>query len=687
MAGRSKKQTVQRPLRLENLESRRVWAVVDGLDDLTLATKAVAVHHFTESYSGRVGYEATQRLATKAALSDALRPQIQEYWSEFFGQSPADAFQVSSSLSAVLDVIETSSFPLLNFSTTAVTADGFLYTVNGDNDLDVIDWTDRSAPVTRLTIPGTDYQMSILVEGNRLVTLESVGNLLLQGEGVREYGRQTKINSYDIADRAHPSLTGSAIVDGIRVAAELKADTLTLVLRTLPYIPAPQLQQGANGAWFESAAEYQQRIGDELFDALLPDISIQTAGGVVQPPINMGSWQDLIYSPGSIAYSNTVVRLNIGGVPNVVASETVIGRTSDSAVLIADDDVYLANLQSVVRVHTQADGELVSDASIMLPGRVESQSWMDGNDGVLRVVSTLDGQTFVTTLGDTAGGWSVLGQLALTGSYPYSVGFSDGMALLELRGSNEQDNWLQVVDVSHATAPRALGRQASHGLSLVLGIGSDRFIVSTYDISSFYVSLYDVSASGDLVSLDRWQSTDGNAGGQAGVKLGLDSGWLKVQYTVANNSFYSADDSHTLRLFDLSRTDAKTLSNAVTYATKYEQDYVSEYGPVQLVNYPTVSVIDAVVESLGRKDVNRDGLLTALDVLLLVNRINYEISNPPDPVRPSPQFFRGDRHDVNHDGYVTALDVLQLVNAINSSIVPAASLDAPPLDDLQKRKA
>ena len=465
----------------------------------------------------------------------------------------------------------------------------------------------------------------------------------------------------------------------MRVAAELKSDTLTLVLRSLPYLPAPQLQRGGDGAWFESAAQYQQRIGDELFDAILPDISIQTNDGSVQPPTNMGSWRDLVYSPGSIAYANTVVRLNVRAVPEVVASETVIGLSSDA--LIDEGDVYFTNLQSVVRVHTQANGELVADANVMLPGRVESTSWMDAKDGVLRIVNALDGQIFVTTLGDTASGWNLLGQLTLTGSYPYSVGFSDSMALLELRGSNEQDHGLQVVDLSDATEPRALGRQASHGLSVVLGIGSERFVVSTYDINRFYVSLFDVTASGDLVSVDQWQSTDGNAGGQGGVWLGLDSGWLKVQ----SNPFYSVNNLHTLRLFDLSRTDAKNLINSVNYVTQYEPDHTSEFGPEQLLSYPAVSVIDAVIESLGRKDVNRDGLLTALDVLQVVNRINDDIRNPPDPVRPSLWRVQ-DRLDVNGDYYVTALDVLQLINAINSGNVRAASLAAAPLDDLQKRK-
>ena len=162
MAHRPKKQSNPRPLRLESLESRRVWAVVDGLDDLTMATKAVAENHYVESYTGGAGYGGTQRMETKAALGEALRPQIQQYWRRFFGESPAYALQDLSRVTAVLDVIEIGSIPLRNFSRTAVTPDGFLYTVNGDNDLDVVDWTERTAPVKRLTIPGTDYQMSVL---------------------------------------------------------------------------------------------------------------------------------------------------------------------------------------------------------------------------------------------------------------------------------------------------------------------------------------------------------------------------------------------------------------------------------------------------------------------------------------------------------------------------------------------
>ncbi|MCY2995842.1 MAG: dockerin type I domain-containing protein, partial [Planctomycetota bacterium] len=64
-------------------------------------------------------------------------------------------------------------------------------------------------------------------------------------------------------------------------------------------------------------------------------------------------------------------------------------------------------------------------------------------------------------------------------------------------------------------------------------------------------------------------------------------------------------------------------------------------------------------------DVNGDGVVTPLDVLVIINYINAHpdvvgLPNPPDAVMPPPYY------DVNADGVCTPLDVLVVINYINA---------------------
>ncbi|MEZ6134748.1 MAG: dockerin type I domain-containing protein [Pirellulaceae bacterium] len=69
-------------------------------------------------------------------------------------------------------------------------------------------------------------------------------------------------------------------------------------------------------------------------------------------------------------------------------------------------------------------------------------------------------------------------------------------------------------------------------------------------------------------------------------------------------------------------------------------------------------------------DVNRDGIVSALDCLLIVNHINLQNS--------STEFLPSNRNDVNQDGIVSSLDVLLVINELNSQ---ALKLMVPPLED------
>jgi hypothetical protein len=80
--------------------------------------------------------------------------------------------------------------------------------------------------------------------------------------------------------------------------------------------------------------------------------------------------------------------------------------------------------------------------------------------------------------------------------------------------------------------------------------------------------------------------------------------------------------------------------------------------PNRLQQAPALAVSNALNRAsatpLGRGDVNRDGALSALDVLLVVN-----VMNGVEPTETG-------AYDINGDGAITPLDALSIVNDLNN---------------------
>jgi hypothetical protein len=64
----------------------------------------------------------------------------------------------------------------------------------------------------------------------------------------------------------------------------------------------------------------------------------------------------------------------------------------------------------------------------------------------------------------------------------------------------------------------------------------------------------------------------------------------------------------------------------------------------------------------GRADVNGDGYVSALDVLLVVNALNARETGESMRLQQV-----GDPRDVNGDGLITPLDALVVINVINQA--------------------
>lgn len=80
----------------------------------------------------------------------------------------------------------------------------------------------------------------------------------------------------------------------------------------------------------------------------------------------------------------------------------------------------------------------------------------------------------------------------------------------------------------------------------------------------------------------------------------------------------------------------------------------------------------SVEESLTAEDVNGDGSVTALDMLLVINALNSYGAMPSSQLVALPELASAAGNwDINRDGYVTPLDALLLTNYFNNGGVAA----------------
>jgi len=111
--------------------------------------------------------------------------------------------------------------------------------------------------------------------------------------------------------------------------------------------------------------------------------------------------------------------------------------------------------------------------------------------------------------------------------------------------------------------------------------------------------------------------------------------------------------------------------------------------PLTHVDFILAASVSPWQNQTRRHDVNNDGLITALDVLIVINEINRNGVRPLDgSAITSPPFY-----DVDGNRSIEALDVLIVINFINANPGSGEGESAPLVDvlstetELRKRKA
>jgi hypothetical protein len=85
-----------------------------------------------------------------------------------------------------------------------------------------------------------------------------------------------------------------------------------------------------------------------------------------------------------------------------------------------------------------------------------------------------------------------------------------------------------------------------------------------------------------------------------------------------------------------------------------------------------IRVIKDRSPTIDPNDVDGDGFITPIDVLILINHVNAQGSGT-GPQEGEP----GQRIDIDGDGYISPIDVLILINVINSQLENDAAITRP----------
>lgn len=292
----------------------------------------------------------------------------------------------------------------------------------------------------------------------------------------------TRLTAVDLSDPADPVVSATAELDGSYVSARMTSSSVRLVLQQWPQVADPAAA---------TAEEW------------LPSITID--GGQPEP---LAECDDVARSGSEpVSHGTTsVVTLDVDGA--LEPQDTDVIAAMASTVYASERRLYVASQtwseSGPGGVDVHAFDTSVTDSTLYLgSGRVEGwllNQWaLSERDGVLRVASTTDTDSRITTFREDAGSLRQVGMLSGLGPSEqiYSVRYLGDLAFVV---TFRQTDPLYTIDLSDPAAPRTLGELKVTGFSSylhpvadgrLLGVGQE----ATEDgrATGTAVSLFDVS--------------------------------------------------------------------------------------------------------------------------------------------------------------------------------------------------
>ena len=360
------------------------------------------------------------------------------------------------------------------------------------------------------------------------------------------FSSSTTITVVSLADPSAPSVTDSTTVEGSYVSSRMVGGRIRLIVRGQPQaandvVMAPdEAQARAVVESLEAEALLPRRtVGSEVEPmGACNDVMVLTTeseeGGTAVPTTLSPSADDSSFMPSPSI--STITALTIGDTlsdlqPTTIQgnADTVYASTGALYVTASGWDERGSHTQ-VHRFALPADGPATHTGSGRAPGMLLNQFSLSERDGVLRVVTTLDGSGAIEAPGDMAttemaapvsqGRLTVLDTEGDTldelghldglgpGEQVKSVRFVEDLAYVVTFRTTDP---LYALDLSDPRAPRLLGELKIPGFSeylhplgdgLLLGVGRDAD-EQTGAETGFKVSLFDISNPAAMVEVDQ----------------------------------------------------------------------------------------------------------------------------------------------------------------------------------------
>ncbi len=433
------------------------------------------------------------------------------------------------------------------------TNDGFLYTVVG-NSVHVVDLRIPELPVTKnLFSVGNWFGMQLFVVGDTLITVGiATDQLTVRSSDFQTSVQQTEVKVYDITDRMEPCLKSTTKVDGANRIARFADGQLTLVQSNNSVLPLPELVTDDKGVErYQTLDQYIAAKRDAIVAALLPNYSQCTDSETEGPSLDGGQWDDLTFANDALSRSSSIWRFELeDNALTLLDSETLAGLNAENAyqgreAVYLFANAYPGGVGYVYKFGASSDGEFSADGVASVKGTINSGIYLSEYNGVLRVVSdrlytaevpieigplllapvpvtqtVWKGEANITTIGDTADGWKVLGTLEDIGDGQglLAVSFVGDRAVITT-GTPERFDPLHGIDLSDPAKPVELSDLPIPGFTTYLkqvdethwiGLGFEQTVATRSN--HLQVSLYNVADWANPVVVDRWVSQDINGG-------------------------------------------------------------------------------------------------------------------------------------------------------------------------------
>ena len=224
-------------------------------------------------------------------------------------------------------------------------------------------------------------------------------------------------------------------------------------------------------------------------------------------------------------------------------------------------------------------------------------------------------------------------------------------------------------------------RTVQHHLQLATGLEPGVYTVHVNDVTESF-TVPGQNGDGGLLQADEFAVAAGSQNNRLNVMANDFEGIVFIRWPrITDVSVPSAGGSVTIS----EHKDLLLYTPPADFVGVEKFTYSVDFGLSAEVTVLVGEVVDVRWHNSVRPtDVNGDGLTTALDVLVVVNKINSDgVGELPRPgatpdvgvaageAAPALHFY----YDVTGDGNLTALDALQIVNEINR-----ANLDPPPAE-------